>query len=642
MSVLPSAALPRRDRGCRFPATPLRAAFVLAAALAAAVLTAAPASADAAAEPSAPTALVRSKDGEEIYAALGPAQAIVVVDAAGTLRRRIALPGYPSGLALSPDGTRLAVTCAAPRSLVCLVDLRRGEVVARLPAGHTALGPVFSPDGSQLYVCERHDHDVLVIDVARRRGLARIPVEREPVAAALTPDGRRLLVANHLPAVAAGAAQVAASVTVIDPAARRVTHTLSLPNGSNLLLGLAVSPDGRYAAVTHNLARFYVPTTQVERGWMNTSALSLIDAAAPRVINTVLLDNVERGAANPWAVAWTDDGGRLLVTHAGTHELSVIDFPGLLAKLERLPDTAPIGAPAGVSATTVKADVPTDLAFLVGLRRRIVLHGQGPRSLAVMGTTAWIGNYFSDAVEAVDFGNTAAASRVHPLGPPVPFTEIRLGERLFNDATLCFQHWQSCASCHSYDARVDGLNWDLLNDGLGSPKNTKSLLWAHRTPPAMSLGVRATAEIAVRAGFRHSLFAVPPASEPAAIDAYLKSLEPQPSPALEAGQLSAAARRGKKIFDDPRVGCATCHPPPLFTDLESYDVGTGGPHDGPNVRFDTPTLTESWRTAPYLHDGSARTLRDVFTRPDRGDKHGATSHLKPAQLDDLVAYVRSL
>jgi len=194
----------------------------------------------------------------------------------------------------------------------------------------------------------------------------------------------------------------------------------------------------------------------------------------------------------------------------------------------------------------------------------------------------------------------------------------------------------------SYDARVDALNWDLLNDGLGSPKNTKSLVWSHRTPPAMSMGVRATAEVAVRAGIRHSMFAVPTPDVPAALDEYLKSLKPAPSPHLEDGELSRAARRGRKLFEDPRVGCATCHPAPLFTDLKSYDVGTRGPLDGPGAKFDTPTLIEMWRSAPYLHDGSARTIREVLSGPDHWDLHGKTSHLTEQQIDDLAAYVLSL
>ena len=52
------------------------------------------------------------------------------------------------------------------------------------------------------------------------------------------------------------------------------------------------------------------------------------------------------------------------------------------------------------------------------------------------------------------------------LGPEVPMTQTRRGEFFFNDASLCLQSWQSCASCHP-DARTDALNWDLLNDGIG-------------------------------------------------------------------------------------------------------------------------------------------------------------------------------
>ena len=126
---------------------------------------------------------------------------------------------------------------------------------------------------------------------------------------------------------------------------------------------------------------------------------------------------------------------------------------------------------------------------------------------------------------------------------------------LFHDAEICFQHWQSCATCHP-DARVDGLNWDLMNDGMGNPKNTRSMLLVHQGGPAMSLGVRASAEEAVRAGFRRSLFAVRPEEDAAAVDAYLKSLQPVPSPHLVDGHLSPAAERGKKIFFDPKVGCA--------------------------------------------------------------------------------------
>ena len=65
-----------------------------------------------------------------------------------------------------------------------------------------------------------------------------------------------------------------------------------------------------------------MPTTQVERGWMNTNAMTIIDVTTMKVLNTVLLDDTELGAANPWGVACTADGKYICVAHSGTHELS--------------------------------------------------------------------------------------------------------------------------------------------------------------------------------------------------------------------------------------------------------------------------------------------------------------------------------
>jgi cytochrome c peroxidase len=287
--------------------------------------------------------------------------------------------------------------------------------------------------------------------------------------------------------------------------------------------------------------------------------------------------------------------------------------------------------------------MPTNgLPFILDSRRRVKLSRQdlGPRAAVVAGHTACVVNYFSDTLDLVDL----TVRRLHavsvPLGPKPEMSLARKGEFYFNDATLCRQGWQSCYSCHPGDARSDELNWDLLNDGTGNPKNTRSLLLAHRTPPAMSLGVRSTAAEAVRAGIQHVLFTKQPETVAAAIDAYLESLQPVPSPWLVNGRLSAAARRGEDVFY--RAGCARCHPPELFTNLRFYNVGTRRPFDQPDDKFDTPTLVEIWRTAPYLHDGSAATLRDVLTTQNPQDHHGITSSLSRQELDDLCEYLLSL
>ena len=581
--------------------------------------------------PLSPTAIVATVDGQTLYVAGATDPCVVELTATGEVTRRIALPGMPTGLALSSDGRRLAVTCAAPQSVVCIINRQHGEIEARWAAGHTAMAPVFSADGTTLMVCNRFDDDVALLDTATGKTLARISVVRQPVAAALTPDGKRLFVTNHLQGMAADRDYVAAAVSVIDPEKRAVVATVALPNGSGLLLGVAISPDGHTVAVTHNLARFQLPTTQVERGWMNCAALTFIDVATLRVAGTVLLDEVDAGAANPWAVAWSPDGATLVVTHAGTHEVSVIDAPGLLRKI----------AAQVVDAASAKA-ASADLTFLLGLRQRVALKGIGPRAVALIGGRAWVADYFSDAVELIELGKKPVQSRLVAVGPTVAESIERRGERHFNDATLCFQRWQSCATCHSWDARVDGFNWDLLNDGIGNPKNTKSMLFTHRTPPAMSTGIRESAEMAVRAGFKYIQFAAQGEEVATAVDAYLKSLQPVPSPKLQNGRLSAAAQRGGRVFADSAVGCVDCHSGRDFTDLHNHAVGTENSREPRDTLFDTPTLVELWRTAPYLHDGSAPTVRELFTTRNTQNRHGNTTHLSPNQIDDLVAYLLSL
>jgi YVTN family beta-propeller protein len=611
------------------------------------------------AAPLSPAALAATPDSTRLFIACGTANQVAVFDlASGAVTKRISVPRSPSGLALSPDGARLYVTCAAPQSSVRVLDTGSGKTLATLPAGHTAMAPVLSPDGRTLFVCNRFNNDISVIDLDTGKEQCRIPVQREPVASAISRDGRFLLVANHLHIGAADAERVAAVVSVIDTAARKVTNELCLPDGSGLLNDLRVSPDGKYAVVSHILPRFRLPATQLDRGWMNSNAATIIDLARMEIINTVLLDNIDRGAADPWGIAWSADSATLLITHAGTHEISVIDFTALLARLAKVPATLDISKPTDpISASRVQADVPNDLAFLVGVRQRIRLPQTdlGPRAVVLLGRKAYVANYFSDSLSLVDLGTPQprpssitlsrqlAGADARKLSSPLERMSLaRKGEFYFNDAGICFQGWQSCATCHPGEARVDGLDWDLLNDNIGNPKNTKSLLLSHKTPPAMSMGVRETAETAVRAGIRHILFTVQPEEIPEAMDRYLKSLKPVPSPHLVNGRLSDSARRGEKLFKDRQVGCAACHPPGLFTDLKSYDVGTRGRFDRPADRFDTPTLVEGWRTAPYLHDGSAATMRDVLTTSNLADKHGKTSHLTPQQIDDLAAYLLSL
>jgi hypothetical protein len=98
----------------------------------------------------------------------------------------------------------------------------------------------------------------------------------------------------------------------------------------------------------------------------------------------------------------------------------------------------------------------------------------------------------------------------------------------------------------------------------------------------------------------------------------------------------SAPERGRALFSDATVGCTKCHTGDMWTNNTTVDVGTGGPFQVPSLRG------IGWR-APYMHDGCATTLKARFTGPcGGGDKHGVTSKLTPAQIDDLVAFLETL
>lgn len=142
-------------------------------------------------------------------------------------------------------------------------------------------------------------------------------------------------------------------MSVLDAKTLKTVAKIDLPNGSINAQEIKVSPDGRYAYLTHVVARFNVPTTQVERGWINTNAVSLVDTASDKLYATFLLDDIELGAANPYGLAFTPDGSKLLVAHAGTHEVGIIDRPALERRLaEKSPPIRTAKRFSRTSATT--------------------------------------------------------------------------------------------------------------------------------------------------------------------------------------------------------------------------------------------------------------------------------------------------
>ena len=583
--------------------------------------------------PLGPERLAASADGKTLYVACRDGRELLWVDPeAERVARRVALEAEPTGVALVPNGSRLVVTCAAPKSTVVVLDALSGERLASIPAGHTAMAPAVAPDGRRLYVCNRFDNDVSVIDLEAGTEVARVGAVREPVAAAVLPDGSAVLVANHLALARTDpmfVGNIAPQITRIDARTLQTTQ-IELPHGSLGVRDLCVARDGRFAYVTHLVCNFTLVPMQLDMGWVNTNVVSVIDLEQNKRINTLALDELYQGTGNPWGVGLTADGATLCVAHAGTHALSVVETAPLRGPLLQMFTSSYVGA---IVDDPVKGTRPP---------RRVKLPGNGPRGLVVAGSNVFMAEYFTDTIAVVDLDSPESAQpRQIALGDAVAAPDPRRrGEMLFNDATICYGHWQSCASCHP-DARTDGLNWDLMNDGVGNLKNTKSMILAHRTPPAMAEGVRETAEAAVRSGIEHILFSRRPEEEAAAMDEYLKALRPVPSPRLLDGKLSPAAERGKQLFESERVGCAKCHPAPLYTDRKMHDVGSKGPYEYVD-KFDTPTLVECWRTAPYLHDGRYLSVRELIVEGKHGSSRGAVEQLSGEEIDDLVEFVLSL
>lgn len=607
-----------------------------------------------------PNALCATKDGTTLYVVNTDSHEIAVLNTADNkIAQTLSLGEIaPTAAALNSDESILYVTGGGAKGQILAVDLASGTISKKSSTGHTPQHVVLSHDGKTLFVCNQFSNNVGEYQLPELTLNRTFNVVREPRSAVATKDGKYVLVANFLPYAVTNFPEnlsttihVAAEVSIINIASGE-TKGIRLPNGSGSMSSICLSPDGRFAYISNIIARFLIPTTQVERGWMNTAGIAIIDTTQLEnekngFVNSVLLDDVDQGAANPHGITTSADGKKLYVAIAGTSELIVIDAESMHKKLNARAEAEKQAEAAGKPFTALATE--DDFAFLVGLKTRIKLAGIGSRAIALAGSKIYAGMYFSDTVQVVDAETLKPAGEI-ALGPEPVWTPERRGEIYWNDATLCMQRWQSCASCHP-DARMDAYNWDLLNDGMGNPKNSKSLLFTYKTPPSMIRGVRdnpASGWITdqmgiqcVRTGFQFIHFTMPDEAKCKDVDAYLWAEEPVPSPFLADGKLSEKAERGKKIFEDPKIGCASCHPAPLFTDQKMHDVGTKI-YFNDTSEFDTPTLVELWRTAPYLHDGRYLTLQDVFKVGLHGDETGDVDGLTDAQIDDLVEYIQSL
>lgn len=489
--------------------------------------------------------------------------------------------------------------------------------------------------GDKLYVANRFSNSISVFGKDLSSPVVIDVDGREPMAMAYAQE--KLFVACHLPSGAGDAEHVAANLCVIDTKTYDVDSSMELINGTGSVKDIAVSSDGNYVYLSNIFSRYTYPTSQLDRGWINTNGITVVDAKENRVVAGVLLDSIERGASNPWGIDVIGEGenAKIVCVISGLGEISIVDEKAMFDKIKAVEN----------GDYSYAADVIVDhVEFSESFTERVLVGGNGLRDVQLVEENgdayAYMTQYFDGAIVKValkadaNFERTVEKYLIGSQGDP---TRERLGEILWYDGTYCYQSWESCASCHP-DARADGFNWDNLNDGLGNPKQAKSMLYSHRTPPEMITGARETAELAVRKGMQFIQFNTLEEEYLVCIDDYLKSLKPVQSPYLNRdGTLTESAVRGQKLFEE--YNCNACHNGPFFTDMQMHKSASLEVDDTWEGReFDTPTLIEIWRTAPYMFNGHAATMEEAVKFFIEADGKTATDE----QIKDIATYILSI
>jgi hypothetical protein len=191
----------------------------------------------------------------------------------------------------------------------------------------------------------------------------------------------------------------------------------------------------------------------------------------------------------------------------------------------------------------------------------------------------------------------------------------------------------ACASCHP-EGREDGQVWTFA--GLGQ-RRTQSISGGIRgTEPFHWSGDMTTFDKLAHDVFQSRMSG--PITTSDHVESLFRWIDKIPRMESPAAEDPAAVERGRALFHQADVGCATCHTGEKLTNNTTVDVQTlGGPYQVPSL------LGLAWR-APYMHTGCAATLADRFgaSACTGGDAHGKTAHLTAEQLAELVAYLDTL
>jgi len=589
-------------------------------------------------------------------------------------------------MALSPDGRLLYVVCQASDELR-VVDIQSGKVVGAVPVGHVPRGIVLSPDGRQIYVTNSWADTVSVIDAATLRTVRTLPTGFEPTGIVSDRSGDTLYVANRLSGdisvidvstgqeikrllAGRGASYLALSadgkfvygthiypnagafrtppnseITVIDTARQAVVERKRLHNVAGVF-HVALSADGKLGVAAQLRPKNLIPLAHVEHGWVFGDSLTLFGDDVGGGTVQVPIDELDRYYALPWGVAITPDKSQMFVTTAGSENVTVVDVRKLLSYVRN-------------SARTRRPSLVTNLANDLSVSAYYVTAripvGRDPRGalLAQDGRRLYVANRLDDNISVIDTSSEKVLSTID-LGGPKTVNALRRGEQMFFTADYAFQGQFGCANCH-LDATIDGLQWDLEPDGFGKDivdnrsledlAGTEPFKWNGSNPDMPTECGPRTEKYFYRSQSYNS-------QELTDVVTYVYSLPYRPNRyRLPNGELTPAQERGKAIFERTKYKngnpipqknqCAYCHSGPKYTNQQQVDVGTGKSTDRSPV-IDVPQLPNVAYSAPYLHDGSARSLEEIWTVFNPKDTHGVSNDLTKDQLNDLIEYLKTL
>ena len=596
-----------------------------------------------------PIQMTITKDGRRLLVSCENTGEVLAVDTA--LRKvvgSVQVGKHPFGLALSPDESRLYVSNRWDDN-ISVVDTAHMQVTKSIPVGAEPHGLVTDPSGRWLYVANLATDDVSVVDTTESKEVKRLEAGRSPFGIAFSPDYKYLYVSNQLSLPVPFRTPPILELTIID-AKRQVVagrrQLLSTVIGQNL----AVSPDNRFVVVALELPKNLLPETQVYQGWMVTHGFAIVETGSQGRVAYLLLDEANQYFADPFGVAFSPDGRRLYISSSGVNVVSVVNMQKVSELLQatdgkiKLPDET-IGVYArnlGLSSEYVIGRIETQ---------------HNPKDIVASPDGRWlyIANRLSDSIQVIDAGNNQVAAVVDLGGPKIE-TDLRRGERLFNYSSISFQKQLSCNTCHP-ENHLDGLVYDIVapEEGIGrSLVDNRTMRGIADTGPYKWSGKNPT--IARQDGPRAAqLFFRSHGFEPDDLKSathFIESLPLRKSRyAPPDGRLNEFQKRGKLMYEraytkDGRYipvanRCLTCHANPYYTDKQTHDVGTQAYSDD-SGEFDTPQLGDTFQTAPFLHDGRANTLEEIWTVFNPNDTHGVTNDMAKENLNDLIEYIKIL